>query len=125
MALLLANEQQVDQALLTELESTGRDPMEEFAEDAPGRRPRLATPSIGALIRVVRAGISVTDADRDDAIVAMRSTELVHPLVREHRTTQSEAWPTTSDRLTAVTQPRPSSLRPSDQARAGTRSCCA
>lgn len=74
LAVLLANGTtgKINDTLLAEIESTGRDPVEAFADDTAERRPRLAIPSIGALTQVMRAGIKVTDADRDVAVKAMR-----------------------------------------------------
>lgn len=73
-AVLLANgtTRKVSDALLTELEWTGRDPVESFAEDHAETNPKLATPSIVALIQDARPSIRITDADRDVSIDAMR-----------------------------------------------------
>jgi hypothetical protein len=70
LAALLSN-RPIGDALMTELEATGRDPLESFAltdED----RPTLTTPSIAMLIQSTRSSIALTDPDRDTAIDAMR-----------------------------------------------------
>ena len=56
---------------MTELEATGRDPLESFAVPDEEHKPRLTTPSIVMLIQSVRS-IALTDSDRDAAIDAMR-----------------------------------------------------
>lgn len=73
-AVLLANGTtgRVSDALLAELESTGLDPVEPFADDHAETKPKLATPSIVGLIQDVRPGVKTTDADRDVLIDAMR-----------------------------------------------------
>jgi hypothetical protein len=71
LAMLLSNGT-IGDALVTELDATGRDPLEFFATAEEERTPRLPTPSIVALIEGVRTGIAVTDRDRDAAIDAMR-----------------------------------------------------
>jgi hypothetical protein len=59
-------------ASVTELEATGRDPLESFAVPDEEHKPRLRTPSIVVLIQSVRPSIALTDPDRDAAIDAMR-----------------------------------------------------
>ena len=59
-------------ALVTELEATGRDPLESFAMTEEEPKPKLATPSMVALIQRARPSIELTDQDRDAAIAAMR-----------------------------------------------------
>jgi hypothetical protein len=75
LAVLLANGTtgRVSDALLTELESGGHDPLEAFVDDTAEQKPRLATPSIVAMIQNVRPSLRVTDADRDVSIDAMRA----------------------------------------------------
>ena len=71
LAMLLSN-RTIDDALATELEATGRDPLESFAVPDEEHKPRLRTPSIVVLIQRVRPSIALTDPDRDAAIDAMR-----------------------------------------------------
>jgi hypothetical protein len=59
-------------AFVTELQATGRDPLESFAAPDEEHKPRLRTPSIVALIQSLRPSIALTDSDRDAAIDAMR-----------------------------------------------------
>jgi hypothetical protein len=59
-------------ASVTELEATGRDPLESLAVPDEGQKPRLSTPSIMVLIQSVRPSIALTDPDRDAVIDAMR-----------------------------------------------------
>jgi hypothetical protein len=59
-------------ALVTQLEATARDPLDSFASTEEGHKPKLATPSIVALVQGARSGIALTDPDRDAAIDAMR-----------------------------------------------------
>ena len=75
LAILLANGTtgRVSDALLAELESGGRDLMEAFVDDTAEHKPRLATPSIVAMIQNVRPSLKLTDADRDVSINAMRT----------------------------------------------------
>ena len=47
--------------------------MEAFVDDTVKQKPRLATPSIVAMIQNVRPSLKVTDADRDVSIDAMRT----------------------------------------------------
>jgi hypothetical protein len=58
--------------LVTELEGAGRDPLESFAMTEERHKPKLATPSMVALIQSACPGVALTDADRDAAIDAMR-----------------------------------------------------
>jgi len=58
--------------LVTELDATGRDPLESFAKTEDEHTPKLATPSMVALIQGALPGVPLTDADRDAAIGAMR-----------------------------------------------------
>ena len=75
LAILLANGTTgtVSDALLAQLESGGHDPMEAVVDDSAEQKPRLATPSIVAMIQNVRPSLEVTDADRDVSINAMRT----------------------------------------------------
>ena len=57
---------------MRELEATGRDPLESFAMTEKEHTPKLATPSMVALIQGALPGVPLTDADRDAAIGAMR-----------------------------------------------------
>jgi hypothetical protein len=70
LAMLLSNGT-IGDALVTELETTGRDPLESFAMTEEEQKPRLATPSMVALMQGARPGVPLTDADRDAAIDAM------------------------------------------------------
>jgi len=71
LAMLLSNGT-IGDTLVTELEATGRDPLESFAMTEDAHKPKLPTPSIVALIRGGRPGITLPDAARDAAIDAMR-----------------------------------------------------
>ena len=71
LAMLLSTGK-IGDALVTELEATGRDPLESFAMTEEEHKPKLATPSMVALIQGARPGVPLTDADRDAAIDAMR-----------------------------------------------------
>lgn len=73
-AVLLANgtPRKVSDTLLADLESTCRDPLEAFSPDEVGGKPKLATPSIVALIQDVRSSIRLNEADRDAMRTAMR-----------------------------------------------------
>ena len=71
LTMLLSNRTMSD-ALVAELEATGRDPLESFAVRAEEHKPRLRTPSIVVLIHSVRPSIALSDPDRDAAIDAMR-----------------------------------------------------
>ena len=70
---MLLSDGTIGDALVTELEATGRDPLESFAVADEGHKPRLRTPSLVALIQSVRPSIALTDPDRDAAIDAMRT----------------------------------------------------
>ena len=78
LAVLLANgtARKVSDTLLGELESAGRDVLAAFSEedgDADAdAKPRLAAPSIVALIHDARPGIKMADAHRAVAITALR-----------------------------------------------------
>jgi hypothetical protein len=69
---MLLSEGTTGDALVTELEATGRDPLESLAVLDEEHKPRLGTPSIVALIQSVRPSIALSDPDRDAAIDAMR-----------------------------------------------------
>ncbi len=71
LAMLLSNGT-IGDALVTELEATGRDPLESFAVTDEEHKPKLRTPSIVVLIQSVRPSIALSDPDRDAAIDAMR-----------------------------------------------------
>ena len=73
-AVLLANgtPRKVSDTLLADLESTCRDPLEAFSPDEVVGKPKLATPSILALIQDVRSRIRLNEADRDAMLTAMR-----------------------------------------------------
>ncbi len=70
LAMLLSNGT-IGDTLVTELEATGRDPLESFAMTEDAHKPKLLTPSIVALIQGARPGITLTDPARDAAIDAM------------------------------------------------------
>jgi hypothetical protein len=71
LAMLLSNGT-IGDALVTELEATGRDPLESFAVTDEEHKPKLRTPSIVVLIQSVRPSIARSDSDRDGVIDAMR-----------------------------------------------------
>jgi hypothetical protein len=71
LAMLLSNGT-IGGAFVTDLEATGRDPLESFAVPDEEHKPRLRTPSIMVLIQSVRPSITLTDPDRDAVIDAMR-----------------------------------------------------
>jgi len=73
-AVLLANgtPRTVSDALLAELESTSRDPLEVFSDDDVERRPKLATPSISALAHDLCSSIELDQTDREAMLGAMR-----------------------------------------------------
>jgi hypothetical protein len=71
LATLLSN-RPIGDALMTELEATGRDPLKSFALTGDEDKPKLTTPSIAMLIQSTRSSIALTDPDRDTAIDAMR-----------------------------------------------------
>ena len=66
LAMLLSNGQ-IGDTLMTELEGAGRDPLDSFAMTEEEHKPKLATPSMVALIQGARPGVALTDADRDAA----------------------------------------------------------
>jgi hypothetical protein len=59
--------------LLKELDATGRDVVESFPPTNDERKRTLDTPSIASLVRAVRPGIVVANADANAAIDAMRT----------------------------------------------------
>jgi hypothetical protein len=59
-------------ASVTELEATGRDPLESFAVPDEEHKLRLRTPSIVVMLQSARPCDALTDPDRDAAIDAMR-----------------------------------------------------
>jgi hypothetical protein len=67
----------IGNTLMTELEAPGRDPLESFAVTEEKHKPKLATPSMLALIQGARPGVAMTDADRDAAIDALRIASCV------------------------------------------------
>ena len=73
-AVLLANgtPRKVSDTLLADLESTCLDPLDALSADDVERRPKLASPSIVALIRVVLSSLRMGEADRDAMLAAMR-----------------------------------------------------
>jgi hypothetical protein len=62
----------IGDVLRTELQATGRDLLESFSMTEDEHKPKLATPSMVALIQGALLGVPLTDADRDAAIDAMR-----------------------------------------------------
>jgi hypothetical protein len=73
-AVLLANgtPRKVSDTLLADLESTCRDPLDALSADDIERRPKLASPSIVALIEAGLSSLSMGEADRDAMLAAMR-----------------------------------------------------
>jgi hypothetical protein len=71
LATLLSN-RPIGDALMTELEATGRDPLESLALTDDEDKAKLTTPSIATLIQRTPSSIALTDSDRDTAIDAMR-----------------------------------------------------
>ena len=73
-AVLLANAtaRKVGDALLAELKSTGRDLLADIPNEDVAGKPKLATPSIVGLVQDACPSITMTDANRDLAITAMR-----------------------------------------------------
>ncbi len=104
LAMLLSNGT-IDDALVTALDATGRDLLESLAMTGEEHKPKLTTPSMVALIQDSRAGIAVTDANRDTAVDAMR-------IAAEKRVAGSRPSPMSSPAWTGtvVTQ-RPHSMR--------------
>jgi hypothetical protein len=68
----LLSKRSVDKALLAELDVTGHDLLEPFAEGDEVSKPRLPTPSVIALVQRTRARTPLTDVHADAAIDAMR-----------------------------------------------------
>lgn len=62
----------IGDALVEEMDATGCDPLDSMFETDEGHRPRLATPSVIAVIQHARSGLVLSDADADAAIDAMR-----------------------------------------------------
>jgi hypothetical protein len=62
----------VSEALLADLDSTGRDPLELLPPDDVERRATLTTPSIAALIKHASSTIIVADEDLRSMVDAMR-----------------------------------------------------
>jgi hypothetical protein len=71
LAALLSN-RPIGDALMSELEATGRAPLESFAVTDDEDKPKLTTSSIAMLIQSTRSSIALTDPHRDAAIDAMR-----------------------------------------------------
>jgi hypothetical protein len=73
-AILLAEpgSQPIGPSLLTNLESTCRDPLEMLSRNGIEPRPALAIPSVGALIEDVHAARAIDASDRDAMLDAMR-----------------------------------------------------
>ena len=71
LATLLSNGTIAD-ALMTELEATGRDPLDSLALTDQEHKPTLTTLPIVALIQRARPSVALTDPDRDAVIDAMR-----------------------------------------------------
>jgi hypothetical protein len=73
-AILLArsNSTRVSEALLADLDSTGRDPLELLPPDDVERRAALTTPSIATLIKHASSTIIVADEDLRSMVDAMR-----------------------------------------------------
>ena len=61
-----------DQALMARMAATGLDPLDTMIEFDEGAQPRLATPSMAAVIQRTRSGLTMTDTAGDAAIDAMR-----------------------------------------------------
>ncbi len=60
----------VSDTLLADFESTCRDPLEAFSAAAVERRPKLATPSIVALIQEAASRLRLEEGDRDAMLAA-------------------------------------------------------
>jgi hypothetical protein len=77
----------VGKALLAEVDVTGHDLLEPFAEVDDVSTPRLPTPSVIALIQRVRQRTPLTDSHGDAAIDAMRmaAEKRVHGLIEKSR----------------------------------------
>jgi hypothetical protein len=76
LALLLSDGTpgKVSDALVSEFEAAAHDPVEIFSDEVTESKPKLATPSISALIQDLRPGVRLAAPDRDAAIDAMRVT---------------------------------------------------
>jgi hypothetical protein len=66
------NSTRVSEALLADLDSTGRDPLELLPPDDFERRATLTTPSIATLIKHASSTIIVADEDLRSMVDAMR-----------------------------------------------------
>lgn len=62
----------IGDALIEEMNATGCEPLDTMFETDEGHRPRLATPSVVAVVQHARSGLVLSDADGDAAIDAMR-----------------------------------------------------
>jgi hypothetical protein len=73
-ALLLAHRtsRSVPDALLADLDSTCRDPLEVLSPDDVERRPKLGTPSIATLVRDVSPTITFVEEDLRSMVESMR-----------------------------------------------------
>jgi hypothetical protein len=73
-ALLLAHRtsRSVPDALLADLDSTSRDPLEVFSPDDVERRPRLGTPSIATLVQGISPTITSVEEDLRSIVDSMR-----------------------------------------------------
>src|SRR5258708_11870701 len=71
LAMLLSNVP-IGDTLVAGLEGAGRDLLESFAMTEEKRKPKLAAPSMVALIHGARPGVALTEADGDAAIDATR-----------------------------------------------------
>jgi len=74
LAMLLPRgpQQQVVAAFAAEVEATGRDLLDSFADDVVENKPKLTTPSIVSLIQYVRPSMTLTEADHHVAIGVMK-----------------------------------------------------
>lgn len=77
-------------AITSHSRGAGRDPLESFAMTEEKHKPKLATPSMVALIQGARPGVALTDADRDapiDRCASRLRSELTGSSVtrRQHR----------------------------------------
>ena len=61
----------VPDALVAELDSTCRDPLEVLSPDVVGRRPKLGTPSIATLIQGVSSTITFVEEDLRSMVDSM------------------------------------------------------
>lgn len=62
----------IGDALIEEMNATGCEPLDTMFETDEGHRPRLAAPSVVAVVQHARSGLVLSDADGDAAIDAMR-----------------------------------------------------